>query len=317
VRLPRCWLCGAPPVPPCPPLSWCIFELAIASRELGPTRITLQPLWLPPFMLAVSLSSVAAVVIAFAIERSGLYLALLRTYHTLGMAFLWVIVGALPSLGICAVLRVKVLSHERLMRQVATFSLAHARVTVESDRAIVHAELRSLFGSTDAFEDYVRNELHEHVRAAIGAPYAIPYGWMAFMFLPYAWLGVVDSVSLPLSVVGELPAEHKMGAQDYAVSSLVYYVGFAFLVCPLAMQLTCLITYAGRKLPFVVGWLLDMCVLHMLVYVFALLDSESIGRPALMELVMLINNFSPGVEFAMGWSPVASSLVPLGATTRS
>lgn len=293
---------------------WCIFELAIASRELGPLRIKFVPLWLPPFLLVVSAASVVAVVVAFAVERSALYLRLLHAHGAWGAASLWIVVGALPSLVTCALLRVKVRSHERSMAQVSLFALDSARVSVESDRPIVEAELTNLWGSTRAFETYVRTELHEHVRAAIGAPFAIPYGWMAFMFLPYACLGVVDSVSLPLEVVAALAHAHgapaSPSAHEFALRTLAYYALFAFGACPLALRQTCLATYAGRRLPFLLGWAVDVLVLNALLYAYAYLDAALVAQPLLGEALGLLGRISPGVEFAAGWSPVAASIAP-------
>ena len=83
---------------------------------------------------------------------------------------------------------------DELHRQLSSFKVANLNCAVESDRAVVEAEIQRMFGSCRRFESLVRNKVAPALIRDLSS-LTIPYRLILLCVTPHMWFGV-DVLSL-------------------------------------------------------------------------------------------------------------------------
>ena len=91
------------------------------------------------------------------------------------------------------VLLMRIRNYELLHKQLSTFEVANLNCAVESDRAVVHEQIKRLFGSIDKFEELVRTKVAPFISR--GAVTSMPYALILLASSPHVWL-LTESLAL-------------------------------------------------------------------------------------------------------------------------
>ncbi|CAE7817744.1 unnamed protein product [Symbiodinium sp. CCMP2592] len=142
---------------------WCIFELA-AYRKVNPDGIIrFRPLFVErtALVLLVSCLSFGAYVPGMSGSEVSLYLA----YASL----------ALFNLITAALLRSNYREKHQLRRELQEFDLKQVSCREEFDRKFIHAAISKWYGSQDAFTEFVRQDLRQHLEPCLATRFPMRY----------------------------------------------------------------------------------------------------------------------------------------------
>eukprot|EP00971_Amphidinium_carterae_P223531 4435154-Amphidinium_carterae.1 len=165
-------------------------------------------------------------------------------------------VHVLPAGLICCVIRRSIREKRILEKQLANFSVSNAQVSVSTDRDFIMGHIRHLFGGAEAFEDFVRDELHRSVYEIVGAPWQVPFKYGAFGFQPYLWYMSCNAMSMTNEQA------LSFGCANWKVYSLanIQYYGWIYALMPITLKGAAFSAHWTLTWPFALGLLVDVCV---------------------------------------------------------
>lgn len=220
----------------------CIFELATFTASHDEDAIVAVPLWLPPILFAFSsvfASSGIAWYVFGPVTLAYVSLWLCWLGPVWGQVAVWTTGFLMHASLISYALLKKVSYHLELDERLAHFSLADAKVTVESDRAIVMHEITQLHGSPENFEDLVRNRMRQKLRKALGPPGRMLYSHTMLIATPIATWALKDATAVEeqqeLEIVGCRASDGTpYGQVERTLAGLWFYGAMAFICIPIA-----------------------------------------------------------------------------------
>ena len=187
---------------------WCMYEVATFLALHPVDRLRLVPITsvLPVVALWIfhALATVGVAYVGALLIFSQWFAALCQQYApepAAQAALLFVLVACtLCACYACVGWFVYdcVLAHvsalDELQEQLRSFKVANLKCAVESDRAVVEAEIQRMFGSCRRFESLVRNKV-AHALLRDLSSLTIPYRLILLSVTPHMWFGV-DVLSL-------------------------------------------------------------------------------------------------------------------------
>eukprot|EP00435_Cladocopium_sp_Y103_P027697 s4619_g6.t2 len=161
---------------------WCVFELATYKKMNISGRICLAPLFVEKAVLPgyLGVLLLAAAIFMLRVNRSG------------AVFFGAPIVGNLPFLVTLHMLRRNYVSKHQLESQFVDFDLDSVQCSDESDKHFVHAAIVELYGSKEAFAEFVRGPLRQELLGPLNKN-ALPARYTLLLVTPIV-AQVLDTV---------------------------------------------------------------------------------------------------------------------------
>jgi len=229
---------------------WCVAELATFVHEHAkdPRGIVLVPLWKPALIWMSILGGTLFVLSDHTVLDLNVWLWYVRTLGWRGADTAFLLTGmALPAAVVCALLPWKERQRADADSLLSTFRLDDVQVTVPSDREVVYARIASLFGSTGAFEEFVRSELRAHVHRTLGPMGSFRVTWASAAFGPLLWYSSLDIYAN--SSIDALETYTHRGHAAAVGRNVFVYALLSLLIAPVALQAAAAVARRTLGLP--------------------------------------------------------------------
>mmetsp|Transcript_19062 Transcript_19062/g.44529 ORF Transcript_19062/g.44529 Transcript_19062/m.44529 type:complete len:527 (-) Transcript_19062:216-1796(-) len=249
---------------------WCIFEVATFNGYKDASQMILLPLWVAPFLYGMLLCNLCVLAVSALLQATEFVLLMDFWGVPLGGGMFWMMSNLVPALVICLMIRRSVSEKLEIESWVARFSLDESRVTVEEDRSFVYGQIQRIFGGLSIFEEFVQEDMLQHLRRLLGSSWNIPYAWGAFVFQPYLWYLSVDSLSMPdESIAAQVEPGATVPSWAWYAATQVQFYGMLFVLLPVAVKAVGCSAYLTLNWPLAAGASVDLLVFLLLVFVIS------------------------------------------------
>jgi len=181
---------------------WCVYELAmfLGSGNHAGKDVDFAPIFVPRAVLTIFFQGLLSYLALDVFSGLGIDAALRGKFPNHDPEATFMVFYILIHLLTAGLLMQQLVEFQvdraEMWRQLEGFSVENARLTDESDRPRIYADIEKKWADDAGenalrnFDAHVRRVVAREVRASVGASSAIPYPSLMLAFLPHAWRGV-------------------------------------------------------------------------------------------------------------------------------